>query len=78
MVPLVLMQLLARAGASIRWMWPPACTTKARALLGRAWIAQRCRLQQQIAATKMVQRRWALDAAQSWTQDVAPLLEHAP
>ena len=76
MVSLVLMQLLVSAGASIRWMWPLACTTKARAQLGRAWIVQRCSLQQQMAATKMVQRRWALDAAQSWTQDAAPLLAH--
>ena len=75
MASLMLMQLLVSAGASSRCLWPLAFATKACALLGRAWIVQRCWLRKQTAAAKMVQRRWALDAAQSWTQDAALVLE---
>ena len=73
MASLMLMQLLVSGGASSRW--PLAFATKAYALLGRAWIVQRCWLRKQTAASKMVQTRWALGVAQSWTQDAAPLLE---
>ena len=75
MASLMLMQLLVSAGASSRCLWPLAFATKACALLDRAWIVQRCWLRKQTAAAKMVQRRWALDAAQNWTQDAALVLE---